>query len=463
MDFLGKFFTGASCEKKDGVLTDEVNRRRRNLMLGTGALAIGLADVPAATAAGNDAGAPAIDRSCRVSADRLDLLVAKAYPLFNDPVILPTFDAKTHGARFDVDLHRIVTFTVNPESGEKVKVSGLLALPVGVTEEIPLLSWQHGTILSFDQVPSNLTRLSNPDHQLSDTTDSLETLFNVQRFAGQGYAVIAADYVGKGPFRDGRGEAYAVKDVTTQTCLDVLAAGEAAMRGLGLKPSKLFLHGWSQGALNTQWLHQALRMQSRAIAGTAVASPFNDLNEAWRFWAGAQTFPLPSGVTTYPALPSWIALCMIITLGSYELQYGLNGLMKSAIRPEFHALAMKFWADYKLETDQTKPFPMGSDFLRPGFFEHFTTTQNSAFLRHLAANRATYWDYDCPIRFIYGLADEVLHPAMIYPALAAGGSHVTGVPVAGASHRGTFLGGLYGNDLTLGGSDNILTWFNSIR
>ena len=72
---------------------------------------------------------------------------------------------------------------------------------------------------------------------------------------------------------------------------------------------------------------------ARPIA--AVASPFNDLNEAWSFWAGVRIFPLPKGVTSYPALPNWTSLCMIIALGSYELQYGMNGLMKSAIRPEY--------------------------------------------------------------------------------------------------------------------------------
>ena len=251
-----------------------------------------------------------IDRSCRVSGQRLDDLVAKAYPLFNKPAILPTFDASRDGARFDVDLHRIVTHTVVPETGERLRVSGLLAVPVGVKGELPLVSWQHGTILSFDQVPSNLTLLADPAYELTDAADSLETLFNVHRFAARGYAVVAADYVGKGPFREGRGEGYAVKGVSTRTCLDILAAGQQAMRSLGLRPSKRFLHGWSQGALNTQWLHQALRSQSLPVTGTAVASPFNDLNEAWSFWAGAQTFPLPAGVASYPALPGWISLCM---------------------------------------------------------------------------------------------------------------------------------------------------------
>ncbi|CAJ0719606.1 hypothetical protein LMG6871_03014 [Ralstonia edaphis] len=403
-----------------------------------------------------------IDRSCRVSGQRLDDLVAKAYPLFNKPAILPTFDASRDGARFDVDLHRIVTHTVVPETGERLRVSGLLAVPVGVKGELPLVSWQHGTILSFDQVPSNLTLLADPAYELTDAADSLETLFNVHRFAARGYAVVAADYVGKGPFRDGRGEGYAVKGVSTRTCLDILAAGQQAMRTLGLRPSKRFLHGWSQGALNTQWLHQALRSQSLPVTGTAVASPFNDLNEAWSFWAGAQTFPLPAGVASYPALPGWISLCMIVALGSYELQYGLGGLLHAAVQPQYRDMAKQYWQDYKLDTAAAQGIPTGAQLLVPGFFDRATDERNSAFLRHLAANRASYWHYDAPIRFHYGLADEAIHPAMVGRALSAGGALAGGVAVPGGSHRGTFLAGLYGGPSTLDGTQNIPQWFASL-
>jgi len=443
-----------------------IDESRRAFILGAGAVATGLCSTgmaAAQTRGGHTIGRSGIDRSCRVSAQRLDAEVAKAYPQFNKPAILPSFDAQKDGARFDVDLHRIVTQTVVPETGEKLKVSGLLAVPVGIKGELPLVSWQHGTILSFDQVPSNLTLLADAAYELTDSADSLETLFNVQRFAGQGYAVVAADYVGKGPFRKGRGEGYAVKGVSVRTCIDILAAGQDAMRSLGLRPSRLFLHGWSQGALNTQWLHQALRGKYRAIAATAVASPFNDLNEAWSFWAGFQTFSLPKGVTSYPALPNWISLCMIVALGSYELQYRLKGLLQSAIRPEFHDMALKYWKDYKTDFDPSKPFPTGADLLVPGFFERATDNRNSAFLRHLAANRASYWNYDAPIRFHYGLADEAIHPAMVFRALSAGGKLAAGVPTAGGSHRGTFLAGLYGDASTLGGSENVLNWFRQFR
>lgn len=440
-----------------------VDPMRRALLLGAGALTTGfglfggprdgaaIAAVPAASG---------IDLSCRVTASRLDELVAAAYPLFNKPVVLPDFDAATFGARHDVDLHRIVTETVLPRTGEKVKVSGLLALPVGVAGPLPVVGWQHGTILSFDQVPSNLLKLADPRYETTDAADSLETLFNVHRFAARGRAVIAADYLGKGPFRDGRGEAYVVKEVTVQTCLDVLAAGKAAMRALGHEPGKLFLHGWSQGAINTQWLHQSLRAQGQAIAATAVASPFNDIDEAWRFWTGAETFALPAGVTSYPAFPAWISLCMIIVLGSYETHYGIDGLMAAAIKPKHLDLAKRYWQTYTLSEADIASVPTAADLLVDGFFEGFTSDGGSALLRRFASNCSSSWNYDAPIRFDYGLADEAIHPRMVYRALMEGGSMTTGVPIAGASHRGTFLAGLYGDANTLAGKENVPTWFD---
>jgi hypothetical protein len=398
-----------------------------------------------------------------VSAARLDALLAEAFPRFNAPMVLPGFDAARHGARHDVEMHRLITEVTVPETGERLKVTGLLALPLGVNGPIPVLSWQHGTVLSFDQVPSGLLRLADPAYKTSDEKDSLETLLNVHRFAGQGYAVIAADYVGKGPLRNGRGEGYAVKGVTVNTCLAMIDAGMARLRALKAQTGPLFLNGWSQGGLNTQWLHQQLRRQARPVAATAVASPFNDLSESWRFWAGVQTFPLPDGVSAYPAMPNWISLCMIVALGSYQLHYKLDGLLESAIRPEFHEMALKYWSDYAIDFDPKKPFPSGRNLLVPGFFERYTDERNSEFLRRLAANTASYWRYDRPIRFHYGLADEAIHPAMVARALSAGGSQASGVAVAGASHRGTFLASLYGESSHLAGKENVLDWFNTFR
>lgn len=404
---------------------------------------------------------PYLDNKVTIDRARLDGLAATVHDAFNEHRILRKFDAKLHGAKFDVELHRITTYTRPPGTGETLKVSGLLAIPVGVKGALPVVSWQHGTILAFDQVPSNLTLIADPAYVLRDNVDSMETLLNVQRLAGNGYAVIAADYVGKGPYRNGRAEAYAVKDVTVRTCLDILDAGLTGMRALGHPIGSLLLNGWSQGALNTQWLHQELRRQGRPIKATAVQSPFNDLNEAFRFWAGADVYA-DSASAPYPRLADWISLCMVVVLGSYERQYGLDGLLRTAIRSEYHDLALKFWSDYQMDFNPKKPFPSGSKLLVDGFFERYTADLNSRFLRQLAANRNTYWPYDSPIRFYYGLADEAIHPTLAKRPLAAGGKYASGVPIKGASHRGTFLASLYAEGEDIAGSSNVLRWFDSI-
>ncbi|KYK45462.1 lysophospholipase [Bradyrhizobium liaoningense] len=399
--------------------------------------------------------------SVRISKERLNTLAAKFYAVFNEGNILPASFADKHAARHDVELRQIVTFTRIPETGERVKVSGLLAVPAGARGALPVLSWQHGTILSFDQVPSNLLRLADQTYELRDNVDSIETLFNVQRFAGNGYAVVAADYVGKGPYRNGRSEAYAVKRATVQCCLDILKAGLLELRTLGLRQSSLFLNGWSQGAPNTQWLKQEMQRRGIKVRAAAAESPFNNLAESFHYWANPAAF-IPASDSSYPMPPAWITPCMIVLLGSYRRYYGLNDLFKTAIKPQYQAFAEKYWSDYSLEGEIAKSIPPAGDFLVDGFFDRFTSDTNSALQRRLGANSATFWDYDSPIRFYYGLADEALHPRLVRPAIAAGGHFAEGVPVKGASHRATFLTSLYGEADVLNGQSTAFDWFNSL-
>ncbi len=404
-----------------------------------------------------------IDQTVVVSAARLDLQVARNFPDFNVPAVLPAFDPSRHGARYAVELHRIVVPLNLPRTGESLTVTGLLALPVGVKGPLPVVSWQHGTVLNFDGVPSSLIKLADPGYVLAFPGDSAETLFNIHRFAAQGYAVIAADYVGKGPLRNGRSEAYAVPDVTVQACLRILEAGLASMQSMGLSAGPLFLNGWSQGGINSQWLHQALRQRKIPIAATSASSPFNELTETVRFWSGAQTYPVPDGVASFPALPDWIWQCLVVLLGSYEVNYGITGLLHHAVRPQFRELTARYWQTYELRADAASPRPTGPTLLVPGFFDRFTHDTNSAFLRQIAANSPTYWRYDAPIRFYLGIADEALHPTAARRAIAAGGALATEVAVPGGSHRITFMASLYGEPRHLGGQTNSLEWFNTLR
>ena len=85
------------------------------------------------------------------------------------------------------------------------------------------------------------------------------------------------------------------------------------------------------------------------------------------------------------------------------------------------------------------------------------------FLRQVAANSATNWHYDSPIRFHVGSVDEALHPTLARRPVAAGGGQATEVTVVEGSHRVTFMASLYGEPKHLAGEANALEWFNSLR
>lgn len=443
---------------EDQISAPSLQINRRSLI--TGATGVALASMGWASLV-TPAGAAILDNKTTLTRARLDELAARSFGIFNENKVLPDFDAGKHAATSDVDLRRITTFTQVPETGETLKISGLLALPAGAKGPLPVVSWQHGTIFSFVQVPSNLYLVAEPGYVMKDNVDSQETLFNIHRFAANGYAVIAADYIGKGPYHGSQSEAYAVKDASTRASIDILNAGLEGMRQLGVEPAELFLNGWSQGGLNTQWLHQALQTSAIPVRAAGASSPFNDVVESFDYWTGSITFSDPPGMS-YPPRPKWLTLCVILVLGSYESYYRLNDLIDTVVRPEYVPMVRKFLADYDMNLDFSK-MPMPEDLLIDSVSRQFVNDTYSRFRRQLAANTASYFEYSNPIRLFYGLADEPLHPTMCRRAVNAGGPMMDGVAVNGASHRGTFLASLYGEPDHLQGRPNLVSWFNSLR
>ena len=83
-------------------------------------------------------GRAGIDRSCRVTGDRLNTEVAKVYALFNKPAILSAFDTQKDGAA-SMSISTASSPKRWSQTGEKLKVS-VLAVPVGIRGELPLVS-----------------------------------------------------------------------------------------------------------------------------------------------------------------------------------------------------------------------------------------------------------------------------------------------------------------------------------
>ena len=158
---------------------------------------------------------------------RLGLIAAGAY--------LP--DKTVH----DVSIYKLTYHTVDV-AGNPTVASGALYVPRSDADSLPLISYQHGTIMNRDQVPSN--RAEDPPG-----------LF----FSGYGYIVAMPDYLGLGdnpglhPYLHWESEATASIDM-------VRAAREFLLDSLGIKDDALFLAGYSQGGHATMAMHRYVHL-----------------------------------------------------------------------------------------------------------------------------------------------------------------------------------------------------------
>lgn len=128
-----------------------------------------------------------------------------------------------------VRIYKLVYETVDPY-GMPTRASGALVLPESPTGALPLVSYQHGTLLEKSSAPSAQG----------------QEVYVAVAFASTGYAAVAPDYLGLGdspglhPYHHARSEATAVIDMLR------VARRFCASNNLALN-QQLFLCGYSQG------------------------------------------------------------------------------------------------------------------------------------------------------------------------------------------------------------------------
>ena len=413
------------------------------------------------------------ERMGHYTKDQLNTLLVDAYNnnMNYFPSQNPNLDAKIdptkYGATNGVTLYKVFYNTKVPETGAIEKVSGLVAIPDGIGTSAPLVSYQHGTVLDRVTVPSNVIKT---DAAGAIQWGDASTLVNVVRFAGNGYILSAADYLGKGI--SSTQEAYAVKGATNQTNLDMLQATDKILNNLNIAPDKLFLTGQSQGGLNTQWLTQALESMSVPITASAAMTPFNDLVASFQAWTSVDRLNPNNGHDPVPWLPPTIA----IALSSYQKYYNINGLVDAAIKPEYLAQIKQYLAndnyyDWAKATNANWPITTGGsvagitakEMLVSGFSNSYTSPQVAQFYQQLKDNSAFNWNYTTPITFYYGTADEVLPVNVVTKPLVLGGPLVSSQAALNATHMGTFLYSLFANNSSATNPITSYDWFNNLK
>ena len=346
--------------------------------------------------------------------ERLNKILTKERKAFAD------FDQEFPPARFPVRLYQVLYSSVVPEWNNRPTTgSGLIAIPQTGQDEMPVVSYQHGTTFKKKEVPSN------PE-------ESYETRLMVAQFAGQGYVVIGADYFGKGESPEP--DSYTVKASTQQACLDMLLASRDVCRELKIKQGPLFLSGWSQGGWSTMTFLNKLESLAIPVTAAATASAFNDVFATTNRW-----IHVPQVIDAV-----WLPGDMAIQLHAYEEYYGLPGLGSSAIEPPYQEAARALY-DKRITYDEFRarsPSSIGK-FLREGF-RSASSAGEGRYWQILQDNQAYRWRSRTPLRTYFGDIDEAC-PASIatfpvgYQKLVGGGQTTGEAAGAKADHRGTFL------------------------
>lgn len=318
-------------------------------------------------------------------------------------------------AKTAVRLYRVTYPSVVPERGNKPTVAtGLVAVPDGASGPLPLVSYQHGTVYGKQQVPSF------PEQ-------SPETQLMIAQFAGQGYALVGADYFGLGASAEPEG--YMVKASHQQATADMLAAGRSVLDALKVPAREVFLAGWSQGGFVTLAMLERLESTGVEVKAAATAS------------APVDIFVALNGFLNFPRKidASWTGTLFILSGFSFENYYGVPGLARSLIADGSYEIARKAY-----ERQPVDPAEVPTDLhklLKPEYFDpQFFAT--STYGRLVAATQAYRWVVRTPVRTFYGETDEAITTGLgqltaTYQR-AMGNDKVEAVSTGPTTHRGTF-------------------------
>lgn len=320
-------------------------------------------------------------------------------------------------AKNAVKLYRITYPSVIPEQNNKPTIaSGLIAIPEVVDKHLPVISYQHGTVMEKEQVPSFPEK-------------SFETRLMIAQFAAQGYVVFGADYFGMGTSKEKDG--YMVLGSQQQACIDMYEVTKLILPKIGITPTAFFLTGWSQGGVVTMSFLERLERSNTKVTGVGTAA------------AQCDGYVMTNGFLNFPRKidASWVTAMFMLTLFSFEEYYQIPGLAQGFFNPELYEIAKRVY-----EKDPTlKPEEFPTDLkklIRKEFFDP-VYYRNSAYGKLISEMHPYRWVIESPVHMYYGEIDESLAIGLaqlpMFYQKAMGNNKVEAFSLgADANHRITF-------------------------
>ena len=317
-------------------------------------------------------------------------------------------------------------------------VTGMVSVP-RKSGPLPTVAYVHGTSVSFYDAPSN----PNIFGSFEERGESFEGAPGNSVFAGNGFIVVAPDYLGLGDSTVPR-HRYFHADTVASASVDMLVASQRVLSKLRVQQSgKLFTFGFSQGGHSALALHRELQNLGVRVAGTATVGGIFDV-EQW-FLSLLEN-------ETSVTLPLYASYLMLAYDDVYDVFDSTNQVWR---QPYASTVAGLFDMQHFFDDVLAGLGPTSRQTFKPSFFARVTTDAQQSMRVRLRENAVDNWAPYAPIRVFQSHDDEEVPFEMMQPSvdrLRRHGADVS-VRIASGDHVTSWI-------LSL---PRALNWFRSLE
>jgi pimeloyl-ACP methyl ester carboxylesterase len=311
--------------------------------------------------------------------------------------------------RYGLKVYRLTYNTTNTD-GKAVTASGVLLVP-DATTKLPLVSYQHGTILTDADAPSN--------YQPSSEVYQFATVFS-----SLGYIIAAPDYIGYGASAN-LPHTYEHRNGLATASLDMLRASREFIKAQTLNwDNRLMITGYSEGGYATLALQKKIEEEAPAefnLVGSSCGAGAYDKPAFVRYIAANNTDGQSFNNRVY-----------LFVLQTYARIY-------TPTRP-YSYYVKEPYATQLATRSATELNPTGSfnTILTDSFRQAILNKTDATFEAALADNDIHDWKPRTPTQLYHGDADNTVfffNSQNTYDAMRKrGATNVTLNPIPGATH-----------------------------
>ncbi|MCK4761612.1 MAG: hypothetical protein KAW12_05380 [Candidatus Aminicenantes bacterium] len=334
---------------------------------------------------------------------------------FNDKII-------QNATQYAVNVYKVIYNTTY--KGVAKQASGACVIPTA-SDAVPVVSYQHATILHHSDAPS----------QYKNLLDMPGEMVMCLLTGACGFVCSAPDYIGYGVDIDTL-HPYHHAESTAVACVDMLRAVKELCAELDVNTgSEYFLTGYSEGGYAT------LALQKKIETDHAAEFPLSAVS------AGAGAYDLltsSSGFVEYAALgnPAYVCFIFVAYNDIYGLGRDLNEIFQAPYSDRLRDGLLN--GDYTTNQANSNLTGVTADLFTAKFLADFLGSGETTLKDALRDNNLYQgWIPAAPLRLFHGTADLTVSPANSETAenafLNNGAADVEYISFPGLNHAGSVL------------------------